>query len=325
MHISCDFFIPKNIFVIHFVTTYLRLDVIQYFHQQKAVSDMKTLYIDVYFFINFTIDIISLYFASVFSKVPTNTRRLIISALLGALIAVLVVFLPEIPLVKLLASMVGLVIMGFMAPKKVSLLRKAKFVFSFIIFESLTGGAVSFIFGILDKYTGEFFEGEIGGAVNRKMLFLSLVVLIIIGVFKMIISFFSGNESEGSVDIEISFGNNRAITSAFIDSGNLAIDPMDMRPVMLVKKELAGQLFPQNIIDLTDIDSLDRGVKKRIRLVPVTRGGETHVLVGVKADSVKIAGGGEEIAVTVVVDKEGGTFGGYKALLPSAALTDVTL
>ncbi len=285
---------------------------------------MKTLYIDVYFFINFTVDLIALYFASRFSKAPTTSRRLILSALFGAILAVLIIFLPEYPWLKLLTSTAGLIIIGIVAPKKITLRRKIKFVISFLIFESLTGAAVSFIYGVLDKYTAEIFEGEKGGAVNRKMLFLSLVVLIIIGVFKMIVSFFSNSESEGSVDVEISFGNNKAIASAFIDSGNLAIDPMDMRPVMLVKRELAEELFPQNVIELSDIDSLDRNMKKRIRLVPITRGGETHVLVGVKADSVKVAGG-EEIAVTIALDREGGTFGGYKALMPSAALTDVLL
>lgn len=286
---------------------------------------MKTLYIDVYFLINFTVDLLALYFASCFSKVPTSTKRLIISSVVGALIAVGVVFLPEYAILKFIIATVGLITMGFIAPKRVSARRKLKFVFAFLIFEALLGGAVSFLWGILDKYISKFFVGVEGGAVNRKMLFLSLIVLLSIGVFKMLVSFFSNVESEGSVDVEISFLDNTAIVSAFIDSGNLAVDPMDLSPVLLLKKEVAKTILPENIIELSNIDSLERNVKKRIRLVPLSRGGETHVMVGVKADAVRLVGGNSEenLRVTLVIDKEGGDFGGYKALMPAAALDNV--
>ena len=95
-----------------------------------------------------------------------------------------------------------------------------------------------------------------------------------------------------------------------------------MSPVLLLKKDVAKDILPENIINLCDIDMLERGIKKRIRLIPISRGGETHVLVGVKADSVRIVKDdiNEELFVTVAIDKEGGTFGGFMALMPSAAL-----
>lgn len=287
---------------------------------------MKTLYVDVYFMINFTVDIISLYFASCFSKTPTTVRRLILSALLGAITAIITVFLPESPILKLTASGLGLFLMGFLAPKKMRLSRKLKFIFAFLIFEALVGGAVSFAWGILDKYISGAIEGDTA-FVNRKMLFAALVVLLSIGVFKMIVSLFSNIESEGSVDVEISFLENKSVVSAFIDSGNLAMDPMDMKPVLFIKKDIAKSILPENIINLCDIDSLDRNVKKRIRLIPVTRGGQTHVMIGVKADSVRVVtdGKSEEISVTVAIDKEGGSFGGYMALMPSAALNNASV
>ena len=292
---------------------------------ESGVSSLRTLYIDVYFLINFTVDILSLYFAALLSKTSTSTKRLIVSALLGAICAVVVVFLPEIAILKFVFATLALLIMGYIAPKGVGLRRKIRFIFSFLIFEALVGGAVSFIWGILDSYSSSIFEEAVGGAVNRKMLFLSIIVLLSIGVFKMLVSFFSNIESEGNVDVEISFLDNTAVVSAFVDSGNLAVDPMDMSPVLLLKEEVAKSILPQNIIELCDIDGLDRKIKKRIRLIPVSRGGATHVLVGVKADSVRIVNdkSKEEIKVTLAIDKEGGTFGGYLALMPSAALDNV--
>lgn len=286
---------------------------------------MKTLYIDVYFLINFTVDILSLYFASLLSKVPTTTKRLILSSVLGAIISVLVILMPEVPIIKFIIATTGLLLMGCVAPKPIRMRRKIKFIFSFLIFEALVGGAVTFLWEIFDTYLSAYINSSDGGAVNRKMLILSVIVLISIGVFKMLISFFSNSQSEGSVEVEISFLNNNTVLSAFVDSGNLAVDPMDMSPVLLIKKEAAKKFLPNNIIELSNIDELDKNIKKRIRLIPITRGGATHVLVGIKADKVKLINKEkyEELSLTIAIDKEGGTFGGFDALMPSAALDNV--
>ena len=85
--------------------------------------------------------------------------------------------------------------------------------------------------------------------------------------------------------------------------------------------------MPENIINLSDPDNIEKNARKRIRLIPISRGGATHVLTGVKPDSVKVLKDGkcEEIKVTLAIDKEGGTFGGFGALMPAAALDDVVL
>ena len=138
----------------------------------------------------------------------------------------------------------------------------------------------------------------------------------------MLISFFNNIESEGALELEIKFLNKCVRVEAFIDSGNLAIDPMDMRPVLFLKQNIAGELFPESILDLRDPDSVDREIRKRIRLIPVSRGGVTHVLVGVRVDEVNVVKDGkrEAILVTVAIDKEGGSYGGYDALMPAAVV-----
>ena len=78
---------------------------------------MRTLYIDVYFLINLTVDILSLYFATILSKTPTTTRRLITAAVFGAICAVGVVFLPEIAILKIIIGGFGLILMGAITPR----------------------------------------------------------------------------------------------------------------------------------------------------------------------------------------------------------------
>ena len=288
---------------------------------------MRTLYIDVYFLINFTVDLLALYFAAMLSRAPTSTKRLIFASIVGAVFACAIVFLPEYPILKLVLSLLTLVVIAFIAEKKVRFLRRVKFLFCFVMFEALVGGAVTYIWGLFDHYLVDIFSAVKADSVNRKMLFLSVIVLLSIGVFKMLISFLSRGQSDGVAELNINFLNRNHNIKAFVDSGNLAVDPMDLSPIILIKKNIAKDILPENIIDLCDIDKLDSAIKKRIRLIPITRGGETHVLMGIKADRVLLLRGDmeDEINVTIAIDKEGGSYGGYDALVPSCIFKDAIL
>ena len=282
---------------------------------------MRTLYIDVYFMINFTVDAISLYFAAIFAQIPTTVRRITLASVLGAVAACVIVLVSEILWLRLVLTVLSLIGMG-MVGASVSGARRLRYIALFIVFEALVGGIVTFAWDLLDRYAYEILESSSGNPVNRRLLLFSVIVLLSFGVFKMLVSFFSKTRCEGSVLLEICFLGQTVRTEAFVDSGNLAIDPMDMRPVMLLKRRLAEEFLPQGVLHLSDPDLLDRDIRRRIRLIPVSRGGVTHVLVGVRADKVSVISdeGEQEVSVTLAIDREEGSFGGFDALMPSAAL-----
>ena len=282
---------------------------------------MRTLYIDVYFMINFTVDAISLYFAAIFAQIPTTVRRINLASVLGAVAACVIVLVSEMLWLRLVLTVLSLIGMG-MVGASVSGARRLRYIALFIVFEALVGGIVTFVWDLLDRYAYEILESSSGGPVNRRLLLFSVIVLLSFGVFKMLVSFFSKTRCEGSVLLEICFLGQTVRTEAFVDSGNLAIDPMDMRPVMLLKRRLAEEFLPQGVLHLSDPDLLDRDIRRRIRLIPVSRGGVTHVLVGVRADKVSVISdeGEQEVSVTLAIDREEGSFGGFDALMPSAAL-----
>ena len=107
-----------------------------------------------------------------------------------------------------------------------------------------------------------------------------------------------------------------------IDTGNLVKDPMNMNPVIFIKKTLAEKILPIEVIELSHLDSLTPDFRKRIRLVPVTQNSQTHVMTGVRVDRVMVFNGNskEAIDATIVIDKEEGTYGGYYALAPYVAV-----
>lgn len=290
---------------------------------------MQTLYIDVYFLINFTVDLIAIYFSVVFAGVPSRQLRIFLSALFAASLAVLIVFLPENFLSGFMMSLLCVCGVTFAATRRISFFRRIKFAFCFVIFEALLGGLVQFLYGVLDKYAYKHIADAFSDVANRRLLILAIVILAAMGVLRILIKIFSARSCEKSVKIEIALLGRRVSFEAFCDTGNFAKDPLDSSPVLFVKYHSVRALFPGIDTDVLlakrDFEINDLDLKKRMRLVPVTRGGKTVLLLGVKPDCVhiKTKKGNEEIAVTVAIDNEGGTYGGYEGLIPSAVVGDV--
>ncbi|MBR2343410.1 MAG: sigma-E processing peptidase SpoIIGA [Clostridia bacterium] len=285
---------------------------------------MQTLYVDVFFLVNFTVDILAAHIALRFSKIRGSVRRIVAISALGALVALADVLFIEALFISLLLSVLYLFLAGRLITGQARFFRRLRFVVIYVISEVVIGGTVYSAYSLLDRYIGE--EGfSAVGAENRSALVFSLIILLSIGVFKLMILLFSNLSNEKTVHISISVAERCAEADALVDTGNLVKDPMNMYPVLFVKPSFAERLLPENVITLHNIDALDSDYRKRIRLIPVSRGGETHVMTGVRADRVTAIGGWgkSELEVTIAIDKEGGSYGGYELLLPSAALEDV--
>jgi stage II sporulation protein GA (sporulation sigma-E factor processing peptidase) len=205
--------------------------------------------------------------------------------------------------------------------KSASVARKIKFLVSFYIAAFLISGAVNFVYGLLDRYLdGISLDGQ--NSTNRKAIVFSLIILLIIGVLRLFIMMFSETVNEKIARIRIEIGEKSLEVDALVDTGNLVKDPMNMNPVIFLKKSSAVSIIPDDVIELSNIDRLSTDFRRRIRLIPVTKNSETHVMTGVRADKVLLINDHfvEEIDATIVIDKEEGTFGGYLALTPYVAL-----
>lgn len=287
---------------------------------------MQTLYIDVYFLINFTVDLLALYFSASFSKIPTTTPRLMIASLVGALYAIFGILLLNNSIVMLPLSILFLIIMVFIVAKGVSTYRRIKYTVSFLIFEILIGGLVYYGYLTLDRYVKDASSFQIGGE-NRNLLILSLLVLLSIGVLKLIVSFFGNARSERCARILILDGKKETNVDALIDSGNLATDPFDKTPIMLIRADKGKEIFgiKQSALDFPD--ALDYNIKKKIRVIPVRFGENQKILYGFKPDGAFVITkkGRERISVVIALDEESTGYAGCHALLPLGAIEDIKI
>lgn len=284
---------------------------------------MKTLYIDVYFMINFTVDILAVFIALRLIHAKINITKLTVSGLLGAGLATAELFIKS-NIINVCVAGLFITLITCLSCKGVSLYRRIRFIISFYIAAFLISGAVSFLYSLMDKYLDKLLM-DFEGTTNRKALVFSLIILLIIGVIRVFIMTLTDSVNQKSSRLIIMLEGKTIEVDALIDTGNLVKDPMNMNPVIFLKKNIAENILPRAIIDLTDIDSLSIGYKKRIRLIPVTRKDRTHVMTGVRVDKVIVCNKEkEEIDATIVIDKEEGTYGGYYALAPCVAICNDT-
>ncbi len=285
---------------------------------------LKTLYIDVYFLINFTVDILALYCAARVSHIHTRLSRLILCAVIGSVSAIVDVFLDGYTLMRVALAVCTVLIIAFLSAPRLSLLRRIKLIAIFLTVMLLLCGLVTLGFSVIERVLGDALT-ESGGAENRNALVFSILILLSIGVIKLLIMLFSDMLTEKSVRLVIRIEDKIVEVEALVDSGNLVKDPMNMLPVIFIKQSVALRLMPHNVTELCDIDRLERSYRKRIRLIPISRLGQTHVMTGVRPDEVTVIAGSRtgEVDFTIAIDKEGGTYGGYEALAPSVVLGDV--
>lgn len=277
---------------------------------------MKTLYIDVYFMINFTVDILAVFIAARMVHIRMSMKKLLLSGIFGGVCAVVEVFLVN-RIQSFCLGVLFVFMMIFVSCKGTSVARKLKFVLSFYIAAFLIGGVVEFVYGLMDKYIDDMFITS-SDSTNRKAIVFSLIILLVIGALRLFIMMFSDTINEKSTRIRVELGEKSLEVDALVDTGNLVKDPMNMNPVIFLKKNSAQEIIPSSVIELSHIDTLGHDFRKRIRLIPVTRNATTHVMTGVRVDKVFIIKENykEEIDATIVIDKEEGTFGGYYALAP---------
>ncbi len=284
---------------------------------------MQTIYVDIYFLVNFTVDLLSLHLAAKFVKIKISPLRLILSALIGGAYAVILVLIPKSDIVFSFLTLGTLFTMIQISAFGCRTVRKIKLMVSFLLSQISIGGMVYFSYGFLNRLVEK--SNIESGSANRNLLIMSLVVLLSIGVLKILIMLFGNNFSERSIKVKIVLFDKEYISEAFIDTGNLAQDPMDLSPVMLIKPALSKKIFPYGIPNLCEIHAISEKLKKRVRIIPLKLSGERKTLCGIRADSVYVfkKDGYEKINVTIAFDEEGGSYGGFEILMPATALENL--
>ena len=285
---------------------------------------MQTIYIDVYFLINFSLDVISLYFAVMLARAASSFPRLLLVGGALATLSVIYLFLEGGVITSVAFSVCVSACVLLLSVKGASIKRRMCVLASFLIVEVIFGGAVSYFYGILERlvkgYTADEYDNTNGG-----ILLLALFVLLAIGIIRLFILMFRSRIESSVVKIAIIHKEKRILLDALVDSGNLLRDPFDSSAVIMVKERGIFDAYPElDGKEGVDLISCAKSLGINIHPIPITSGTGTRLLWAFKPEGVEILTekGRERIALTVALDKEGGDYGGCTALLPSSVLSN---
>ncbi len=281
---------------------------------------MKTLYIDVYFLINFTVDYLSIFFACFILNLKTTPFRLIISSCAAAGFACLVALVNLVAPIYITVLVLCAIIICVITPKILNFAVAVKLFIGFLLFETLFGGIVSMIFSLLEKHLSPYLTGFSGGGENSKILFLVCILLLAYGVLHLALIILGKTDKTKRCDLIIKILELEICIIALVDSGNILCDPMTGRPVIIIKRRALFGLYEKYgenaLFDRTS------PLACRMRLIPVKSIVGERLLYGIRPDEVKIRFCKRLISVDAVIaiDEETGTFDNSEALLPSALL-----
>ena len=282
---------------------------------------MRVLYIDVYFLINFTVDLLSLYFSVLMLHLPLKRWCLILSAAIGASYAAASVLLYEKTAFLILLSLVSLLGMLLLCSRGAGIFRRIKLLFLFLFLQMLIGGIVHFGYDLLSRLLSDM--GVHGDVENRNLLYLSALILVALGILRLAMALLEGSRGEQSVEIGISVMGKSYYGAALVDSGCFLRDPLDGTDVVLIKKSVAARLLPEAFI-CESTDGLSDTYRKKLRFIPMRVLGAQRILFGIRPDDFFIMRNNkkERIRVVLAYDKEEGDYEGYKVLIPAAVAKD---
>ncbi len=257
----------------------------------------QTVYIDLYFLINTSMDLICFFLTSRLLVHKFSPSRCILAAALGGVYACAVLFLPFGGVWGLLLDFAACFFMCAVAVFRRGELRQtAEYSLVFTASSVVLGGLMTVLFSLFNKigldklFAGNGTEGESdGGAVWLFALFAGVSALLSLFGGKI----FRRKSSRQYGRVEITFGGAKIIVAAFCDSGNLLREPISAKPCIVVDKECVMPKLPEGVRDILEgklcgMSNFDG----RVRVIPTRTVGGEGLLYALRPERVRLDFGG---------------------------------
>lgn len=278
----------------------------------------QVIYGDVYLAVNFTIDYLALYLTTKAIKHPYRPLRTALGAALGALYALLALFLPSSNPLSFFTSvtfpfLLILITLGW----QTSLRETLRALAAFWVISFLLGGAATAASYLVGRWADR--EALIGGQVETLPGELPYwgVLLVALVMGAILVFLLRGRKKLPSTVILEVGENPDQLTSleGIVDSGNLLTEPLSGASVILIDRSLAVFLPP----DLTFLSTgSPPALTPRLRLIPYTTPSGEGIFYGYLPRIVKV-GGKFRTACIAVADLPRGENNG-KVILPASIL-----
>ena len=286
----------------------------------------KTVFGDLLFFVNFCMDFQCLFLAAKILHRPFSVWRAALASAFGAAYAVAALFLSTSGALAFLLDFAVCFLMCLLGfpPKRRGMGRVFAIFLVYFGVSFAVGGAMSGMASLLSHLSLPISEGE---DVSSGLFFLLAAVG---GLSTFLFGRVSARRArETHATLRLSFDGVTADFFAMVDTGNLLVDPVSARPVVLLTVRAAKRLFSSPVLGLLtsgDPSSLMTAPKetaRRIRVCPTAGATGEGLLLAIAPDGATVLVGKREERVSVLVAPVSlhTGFDGAEALLPATLIS----
>lgn len=271
-----------------------------------------TIYLDVVIIENLIMNSIIMYATAIVTKNKIKHIRILIASLIGAIYSV-VSYISNLAIFSNLFTKILLsIIMVYIAfnPKGIKTLGKITLLFYLTSF--LFGGVAFSMIYIIKPQNIIMKDGLFLGTYPLKTIFIGAIIasIILIAGFKVVKNKISKKDMFCNVNIKIQ-GKEKNI-KVMIDTGNLLKDPISGMPVIVIEHTELYDILPKELLNNLekilggDLESIPENIKNeylpKLRVIPYSSlGKQNGMLLGIKADGVKIEKEEENIRKNVII------------------------
>ena len=282
----------------------------------------QTVYVDLYFLINFSMDFLCFFLLSKLLSVPLPFWRTLAASALGGLYADLALFLPLSALASLLLDMAVCVLMC-----AVALLRRGDgrhlplYALVYVAISMVLGGAMTALFHLFNRL-----ELPLDAIDEDDLSVWLFALLAIIGGFVTHACgrFFSKRGARRHARLSLTFSGRSCTVEALCDTGNLLREPTSGRPCIVVDTKALRGVIPADLLSAAAADAplspdLFERYAGRIRPLPAASATGTRMLLALRVDCVTVEEktAPREVDALIVPSALGGT---ASALIPPELL-----
>lgn len=285
----------------------------------------QTIYGDIYFLVNFSMDFLSLWLTAKILHLPLHAGRAAVSAAIGGLYAVLALIPGRYAAVNWI---IGLLLPALLCYICFGSCKIGRFLCRYAAFwgiSLLTGGGMTALYYAVNRAAGNR-KISVNGTVKEVYNEIPLWVFALLALACALISLIWGRiagrmrgRRSAALTVQFCRGGQEVVLSALVDSGNLLTEPFGGLPVILVGRERMKEILPAPLLPVLmgsgDLSGLDGDAASRIRLIPYRGVGGGGLLFGYLP--AKVAVDGREVSACIAAEPGVRDFSGYEAIVPS--------
>ena len=252
----------------------------------------QTVYIDLYFLINFSMDLLGLFLAAKLLSYRVHPARCVLASAFGALYACVELLAIPSGIAGFLLDAFACAVMAAVAIKRRGNLRQVgAFAVVYTAVSILLGGAMTALFSLLNKLELDKILGE-----SEVSDGISVWLFALLAAISGVLSFLGGRifkkkSARKQGRVRVTYGTRSVTFNALCDSGNLLREPISSKPCIVADLKLINDIFAPHsarLIKEGRISELDTSDAGRIRVIPARTVSGDGLLYALRADSVLV-------------------------------------